>query len=75
MKSDDTLECLWELEVRLTDSASAMEKEAGTKTLSAPAAERMAQRAEGLRLARSYVWDAIRDRTHTNGNGNAPETA
>jgi len=65
------LDVLWELETRLTDSAATMEKEAAAKTLSAPAAERLAHKADGLRIARAYVWDAIRELHHDgNGNGN-----
>jgi len=68
MDSNTALEALWQLEGRLTDSAGAMEREATSKTLSAPAAEKLTHRAEGLKLARSYVWDAIRERT-TGTNG------
>jgi hypothetical protein len=64
------LDALWQLEGRLTDSAGSMEKEANSKGLSAPAAEKLALRAEGLKLARTYVWDAIRERTNgSNGSG------
>jgi hypothetical protein len=74
MAGDDALTVLWQLESRLTDSATAMEKEAGTKQLSGPAAERLANRADGMKLARAYVWDAIRELhngTETNGNGSS----
>ncbi len=37
---------------------------------SAPAAERLSNKADGLRLARAYVWDAIRELHHENNNGN-----
>ena len=72
MAGDTALDVLWELETRLTDSAATLEKDATAKTLSAPAAERLAHKADGLRLARAYVWDAIRELHHdssTNGNG------
>jgi hypothetical protein len=69
MKSDSALDALWELEGRLTDSAGSMEKEATQKSLSGPAAERLANKADGIRLARTYVWDAIRDRTNNGSNG------
>jgi hypothetical protein len=48
-----------------------MEKEATAKGLSAPAAEKLALKAEGLKLARTYVWDAIRERTN-GSNGTRP---
>ena len=71
MAGDSALDVLWQLETRLTDSAATMEKDATAKSLSAPAAERLAHKADGLRLARAYVWDAIREIHHdTNGNGN-----
>jgi hypothetical protein len=70
MASEDALDVLWQLETRLTDSATSMEKEAGTKTLSGPAAERLANRADGVKLARAYVWDAIRELHGANGQGN-----
>ena len=69
MDSNTALEALWELEGRLTDSAGAMEKEATSKSLSTPAAEKLAARAEGIKLARSFVWDAIRERTNARPNG------
>jgi hypothetical protein len=68
MKSDSALDALWELEGRLTDSAGSMEKEATQKSLSGPAAERLANKADGIRMARTFVWDAIRERTK-NGSG------
>jgi hypothetical protein len=69
MKSDSALDALWALEGRLTDSAGAMEKEAAQKSLSGPAAERLANRADGIKMARSFVWDAIREHTQ---NGSTP---
>ena len=69
MKSDSALDALWELEGRLTDSAGAMEKEAAAKSLSGPAAEKLANKADGIKLARTYVWDAIRERTKNGSNG------
>jgi hypothetical protein len=70
MAGDSALDVLWELETRLTDSAATLEKDAAAKTLSAPAAERLSNKADGLRLARAYVWDAIRELHHeNNGNG------
>ena len=74
MDSGTALEALWELEGRLTDSAGAMEQEATSKSLSGPAAEKLAHRAEGLKLARQFVWDAIRERTTGRPNGNGTET-
>ena len=71
---DDALTVLWKLETRLTDTATAMEKESGSKTLSGPAADKLVQKAEGVQLARSYVWDAIRE-LHLNGNAPAREHA
>jgi len=53
MKSDSSLDVLWELEVRLTETATAMERDATAKSISGPAAERLTQKAEGLRLARA----------------------
>ena len=69
MKSDSALDALWALEGRLTDSAGSMEKEATQKSLSGPAAERLANKADGIRMARTFVWDAIRERTK---NGSSP---
>ncbi len=78
MDSNTALEALWQLERRLTDTARAMEKEANSKTLSAPAAEKLTIRAEGLNMARSFVWDAIRERTtdqpHVKNNSKDNET-
>jgi hypothetical protein len=73
MATDTALDALWELEGRLTDSAGEMEQEATSKSLSAPAAEKLAHRAEGIKLARQYVWDAIRERTTQRANGAAAE--
>jgi hypothetical protein len=73
MKSDSSLDVLWELEVRLTETATAMERDATAKSISGPAAERLTQKAEGLRLARAYVWDAIRARRDGNGANGANE--
>jgi hypothetical protein len=67
MAGDTALDVLWNLETRLTDSAATLEKDAAAKTLSAPAAERLSNKADGLRLARAYVWDAIRA-LHHEGN-------
>ncbi|HTL87452.1 MAG TPA: hypothetical protein VL856_19875 [Acidimicrobiia bacterium] len=70
MKSDSALDALWELEGRLTDSAGSMEKEAAQKSLSGPAAERLANKADGVRMARTLVWDAIRERTKNGSSSN-----
>ena len=70
MKSDSALDALWELEARLTDSAGSMEKEATQKSLSGPAAERLANKADGIKMARTFVWDAIRERTKNGASSN-----
>jgi hypothetical protein len=74
MDSDTAMEALWQLERRLTESAGAMERDATSKSLSAPAAEKLANRAEGINLARTFVWDAIRERTTAQNGSNGSES-